>query len=94
MRFVADRDIVGSINIYLKALKIIAPCLGSWGTRSMTNETRPKGGSPKNEQITIHIKTYTNIQGGGHSAQHYWETLKVKDLKEKPVLEKAGKKCW
>ncbi len=40
--FIADRDTVGSMNIYLKAFRILAPCLGSWGTRSMTDETRPK----------------------------------------------------
>ena len=44
-RFMADRDKIGAVNIYLKAIKHIASRLGSWGTRSMTNETRPKSGS-------------------------------------------------
>ncbi len=60
-RFIADRDTVGAMNIYLKALEYLAPRLGSWGTHPMTDETRPKGGSPKNEPMTIHIKSYTNI---------------------------------
>ncbi len=37
--FVADRDTVGAINIYFKAIEYLAPCLGSWGIHSMTNET-------------------------------------------------------
>jgi len=44
---IADRDVVGAMNIYLKALKHLAPCLGSWGTCSMTDETQPKSGPPK-----------------------------------------------
>ncbi len=59
--FIADRDVVGAMNIYLKALKYLAPRHGSWGTRSMTDETRPKSGPSKNEPMTTHIKTYTNI---------------------------------
>jgi len=53
---IADRDTIGAMNIYLKAIKYLAPRHGSWGTCSMTDETRPKSGSPKNEPMTIHIK--------------------------------------
>jgi putative transposase len=60
-KFIADRDEVGAINIYLKAFKLLAPCLGSWGTHSMTDETRPKSGCKIDEPMTIHIKTYTSI---------------------------------
>ncbi len=59
--FTADRDKIGAINIYLKALQILAPCQGSRGTHPMTDETRPKGGSLKDEPMTTHIKTYTSI---------------------------------
>jgi putative transposase len=59
--FMSDRDIVGAMNIYLRAIKHLAPRLGSWGTRPMTNEARAKGGSPRDEPMTIHIKSYTNI---------------------------------
>ena len=59
--FIADRDTVGAMNIYLKALKHLAPRLGSWGTHPMTDETRPKGGSPKHEPMTTHIKTYKEV---------------------------------
>ncbi len=31
--FITDRDTVGAMNIYLKALKHLAPRLGSWDTR-------------------------------------------------------------
>jgi putative transposase len=55
--FIADRDTVGAMNIYFKALKILAPCPGSRGTRSMTNETRLKSGLSKNEPMTVHIQT-------------------------------------
>ena len=58
---IADRDIVGAMNIYLKALKTLAPCQGSRGTRSMTDETRPKSGFSRNEPMIVHIKTYTVI---------------------------------
>jgi len=57
-RFMADRDTVGAMNIYLKAVKTIAPRLGSWGSHPMTDETRPKGGLLKDEPMTTHIKTY------------------------------------
>ena len=59
--FIADRDKVGAINIYLRALQILAPCFGSRGTRSMTDEARPKSGFSKNEPMTVYIKTYTSI---------------------------------
>jgi len=59
--FIADRDTVGAMNIYLKTLKTLAPRQGSWGTRSMTNETRPKSGHKIDEPMILHIKTYTNI---------------------------------
>ncbi len=62
--FITDRDTVGAMNIYLKTIKYIAyiaPCHGSWGTCSMTDETRPKSGSLKDEPMTIHIKTYISI---------------------------------
>jgi putative transposase len=58
---VADRDTVGAMNIYLKALKILAPRHGSWGTHPMTDETRPKGGLTKDEPMTTYIKSYTFI---------------------------------
>ncbi|RLG84112.1 MAG: hypothetical protein DRO40_02315 [Thermoprotei archaeon] len=55
---------VGAINIYLKALKSIAPRSGSWGTCSMTYETRPKSELTKDEPMTfiyIHIKSYREV---------------------------------
>ncbi|RLG81796.1 MAG: transposase [Thermoprotei archaeon] len=60
--FMTDRDTIGAMNIYLKALKHLAPSPGSGGTRSMTDETRPKSGSPKDEPMTIHIKSYKHIK--------------------------------
>ena len=54
---IADRDTVGAINIYLKALKTLAPRLGSWDTRPITNETRAKGGH-MDELMTTRIKSY------------------------------------
>ncbi len=59
--FVADRDTVGAMNIYLKALKTIAPRHGSWSTHPMTNETRAKGGHTKHEPMTVHIHSYKII---------------------------------
>jgi len=48
-RFIADRDVIGVMNIHLKAFQTLAPCLGSWGIHPMTNETRAKGGLFGNE---------------------------------------------
>ena len=31
--FMTDRDTIGAMNIYLKVFKLLAPRLGSWGTR-------------------------------------------------------------
>ena len=45
--FTADRDTIGAINIYLKAIQALAPRLGSWGTHPMTNETERRVGHPK-----------------------------------------------
>jgi len=59
--FIADRDKVGAINIYLKALKHLAPRLGSWGTHPMTNEARVKGGLKRGEPMTAHIHSYKVI---------------------------------
>ena len=59
--FIADRDTIGAMNIYLKASKSSAPCLGSRGTRSMTDETRPKSGLPKDELMTGYIHSYKII---------------------------------
>ena len=59
--FVADRDTIGAMNIHLRVKQTLAPRPGSWGTHPMTNETRVKGGTPRNEPMTIHIKSYTNI---------------------------------
>ncbi len=59
--FIADRDTIGAINIYLRALQALAPRHGSWGTHPMTNETQPKGGLPTDEPMTLYIKTYTSI---------------------------------
>ena len=52
-----DRDTIGALNVYLKALKHLAPCHGSWGAHSMTDETRPKGGLFTDEPMTLYIKT-------------------------------------
>ena len=41
-RLIADRDTIGAINIYLRALQALAPCPGSWGTHPMTDETRAR----------------------------------------------------
>ncbi|MCD6301644.1 MAG: transposase [Staphylothermus sp.] len=35
--FISDRDIVGVMNMYLKALQTIAPYPGLWGIHSMTD---------------------------------------------------------
>ena len=59
--FVADRDTAGAMNIYLKAIQTIAPCLRSRGTHPMTNETRAKGGPHKNEPMIAYIHSYKNI---------------------------------
>ncbi len=59
--FMADRDVVGAMNIYLKALKYLAPRHGSWGTHPMTNETRAKGGLTRNEPMTVYIHSYKII---------------------------------
>lgn len=59
--FIADRDTVGALNIYLRAIKHLAPRPGSWGTHPMTNEARAKGGFQRDEPMTIHIKSYTSI---------------------------------
>jgi len=48
-RFIADRDVIGVMNIHLKAFQTLAPRLGSWGIHPMTNETRAKGGLFGNE---------------------------------------------
>ncbi len=55
--FIADRDTIGTINIYRKALRLLAPRHGSWGIRSMMDETRPKSGLSKNEPMTLFIKS-------------------------------------
>ncbi len=55
--FMADRDSIGAMNVYLKALKHLVPSPGSGDTHPMTNETRPKGGLHKNEPVTARIKT-------------------------------------
>ncbi|MCE4621534.1 MAG: RNA-guided endonuclease TnpB family protein [Desulfurococcales archaeon] len=59
--FMADRDTVGAINIHLRAVTIIAPRHGSWGTHPMTDEARPKGGTKGDEPMTTYIHSYTNI---------------------------------
>ena len=59
--FMSDRDKVGAMNIYLKAIQALAPRLGLWGTHPMTNETQAKGGLLKHEPMTNHIHSYTNI---------------------------------
>jgi len=67
-RFIADRDVVGAMNIYLRAIQTIAPCLGSWGTHPMTNETRAKGGL-RDEPMIVYIhpslKTYKEVNPKG-----------------------------
>ncbi len=50
-RFMADRDTIGAMNIYLKTLQTIASRLGSWGTHPMTDEARPKGGLQRDEPM-------------------------------------------
>ncbi len=60
-RFIADRDTIGAINIYLRALQAIAPRPRSWGTHPMTDETQPKGGLPKDEPMTINMHSYKII---------------------------------
>lgn len=49
------------MNVYLRALEYLAPCHGSWGTHSMTDETRLKGGLRIDDPMTIYIRTCTNI---------------------------------
>jgi len=60
--FIADRDTVGAMNIYLKTLKHLAPRSGSWGTRSMTDETRQKSGLSKDEPMTVYINIYKHMK--------------------------------
>ena len=61
--FIADRDTVGAINIYLKAIQALAPRPGSWGTHPMTDEARPKGGLRIDEPMTTHNKNiYKHIK--------------------------------
>jgi len=55
--FMSDRDTIGAVNIYFKALKYVAPRLGLWDTHPMTNETRAKSGSPEDGPMTIYIHT-------------------------------------
>ncbi len=38
--FVADRDTVGAMNVYKRALTVFAPCLGRGAPRAVTDETR------------------------------------------------------
>ncbi len=42
--FVADRDTVGAMNIWLRAVRALAPSPGSGGTHPVTGETRPRVG--------------------------------------------------
>jgi putative transposase len=59
--FIADRDTIGAMNIYLRALRRMYP---SPGTRvnapPMNNETRGRG-RIKNEPMTVYMQSYTNI---------------------------------
>ncbi|RLF24761.1 MAG: transposase [Thermoprotei archaeon] len=58
---IADRDTVGSMNIYFKSIQVLAPRLGSWSTRSMTDENQPKGGLLIDEPMTNYIHSYKFI---------------------------------
>ena len=59
--FVADRDTVGAMNIYLYALRGMSPLHG-WGrnTPQMNNETRGRGRT-KDEPMTIYMHSYKLI---------------------------------
>jgi len=59
--FIADRDTVGTMNIYLRALRGMWGSLGSpLNAPAMKYETR-QSGRTIDEPMTTHIKTYTNI---------------------------------
>ena len=59
--FIADRDKVGAINIYLRASKRMWVVYGYHpNAPAMKDETR-QSGRAKNEPMTVHIKSYTNI---------------------------------
>jgi len=59
--FIADRDVVGALNIYLRTLRGMRGSPGSPPSAPpMNNETRGRGRT-KNEPMTTYIKTYTNI---------------------------------
>jgi len=59
--FIADRDTIGAMNIYLHALRGMQGSQGSpLSAPAMNDETRGSGRTI-DEPMTTHIKTYTNI---------------------------------
>ncbi len=59
--FVADRDTIGAMNIYIRALRSMWGSQGSpLNAPAMNDETR-QSGRTKDEPMTVHIKSYTNI---------------------------------
>ena len=59
--FISDRDTVGAMNIYLRALRGMSPLQG-WGRNApaMKDETR-QSGRTKDEPMMLYIKSYTNV---------------------------------
>ncbi len=59
--FIADRDTVGTMNVHLRGLRGMWGSLGSpLNAPAMNDETRGSGRT-KDEPMTVHIKSYTNI---------------------------------
>ena len=59
--FISDRDTVGALNIYTRALRRMRGSPGSpLSAPAMKDETR-QSGRTKREPMTAYIKTYTNI---------------------------------
>jgi len=59
-RFIADRDTVGVVNIYIRALRGMRGSIGSpLNVLPMKDETRQRE-ETINEPMTAHIKTYTS----------------------------------
>ena len=59
--FIADRDTVGAVNIYLRVLRRMRGSQGSpLSAPAMKDETR-QSGRTMDEPMTAYIKTYTNI---------------------------------
>lgn len=59
--FVADRDTVGAVNIYLRVLRRMWESTGSLPNAPAMNDETRGSGRIKNEPMTLYIKSYTSI---------------------------------